>query len=92
MWIIIILIIIFIIGLTLIVSDGYTPADEAADILEEKMRLDGLAMVAADDATRQKIQDTRALLSATTRFTRPGKNDDSSAWVNQSAYKKGKSI
>jgi uncharacterized membrane protein len=87
-----VLAIIFIIGLVLLVSDGYTPANEAADILEEKMRLDGLAMVATDDATRQKIQDTRALLSATTRFTRPGKNDDSSAWINQDAYRKGKSI
>jgi hypothetical protein len=94
MWIIIILIIIFIVGLILIVSEGYTPADEAADILEEKMRLDEKAHKALtddNDVLYSRVNALRDALSASTESAAPGKNDDSCRWTNRQNYEAAKS-
>ena len=93
MWIIIILIIIFVVGIVLLVSDGYTPANEAADILEEKMRLDGIAcqaLVNDNDTLYSRVNALRDALNTTTEPAAPGKNDDSSRWTNRKGYEAAK--
>jgi hypothetical protein len=88
----IILIALLVVGLVLIFSgEPETNQTEASDILEERMRLDGLAMQAVRNDNNNlytRVQAARDALNAAVEPTRPWANDDSSRWINKAGYEK----
>jgi hypothetical protein len=63
---------------------GDGQSDEQSEIMEERMSLDAQALRALrtnNDSGYRHVQNLRGVLAAQTRYTRPDKNDDTSAWL-----------